>query len=1475
MAQQPQIVKPQTLNLDSSKKYLKDTEAAYLLNFDVQNPSHLGKGVPFAANIPLCELELPLGENYNNGRCYSSITNEEYSWTWNSNGINFISRINGEGICEIVYTNDGVNNCLKLNPNPKHEITKWRATLFVEKSDCANRHGKYLIWTDGDSFIGWIDVEASIATQSFTTPFFDDCVSGCEMIQLCSPQPLKCITAELEPLENIDTSITNTIVDKGFKFIYRGLYYDNYRATEWSDPSTLYYEDVDNCFYNSKGISRCWRLRIPVGNPMWDKIEIGFSKGDVDDNGEGIWYLADTVEVYTKYNSSQQYWYERQVSSELLNYSDCSFDYLFCNNKQCQVIDLADVTRVFNPIPLKAQGLIPINNAFGFYNYEQGNCPIDKNEISKLSITPVYDNTSECIPELVPIKVRAIIHSLKTNYNQFIWRTGGEVGDEDDIKDEAYFGGYQDMGGGDFHVHIMHEQNFSSKTRNFIVYVEGTEYFAEMKQNVTSGSFASQTVVGVLAGSDKGGDFITEIQDVVNEGDFYYQEAVILVPKGMQGLLRICSHKATGLEPDTSTKVAGTIDDINFYYPGVPLYNFNPYEFEIPFDCGAGEILKTFIIDDATLKNVTGSHSSVETVGYIKDNLGNPLEGLEIWAAKESPSISTARLAKTDHNGYYYLYNQGSKILNSTAQIRGEVDCDTWASIQPIELNRSSYGQTIQRNITIANNSYLSTKFQQVTAKVIDCNNVPIQGVMVAFSGSKAQVTQSDGTCYIKARNYSTRDRVVTAIVMSKYGCYTVDCNGNCNPCAPSATYNTPACYEGDNYQLPSMQVSLSSALKNNVGLKSGGNYPFGFIIQGDCGKISAVNELPYIQIDKTQKKLKFSFPTFQYDATGMLLPDWATSLKIVRGVNLNDYVIQWVVDKVEKTTDRKLKITFQSLNDYNAKYFFKTNTNYQYLAGDRVEFIRNGDGTIFDSATLGLLNYQILSPFLDQLATGEETSPANYFNQILIDDDGKLNNLVAGALFEFQRSKECVTQPVYFSICATIPTYVDADGNTRLVAEVGSFTTFDTYFVQRQVGNFSIQTFESKTPSDFWGGTNIDDTGKPYFVNKFENEKRYGRNITIGSPNQLNRFGDTVKTFDGVEQGDIVSMNIVDSKIILAIGENDSFLSQVSNDLLRIGSDGNVRAASPDSIISDAEPKLRGQYGCQYEDIGSVLYGDGFATWVDGNKNAHVVHNYSEATDISFGKMQTYFRNKIQNKNLINKNPATEYPDYMRWVTGTNKLNDAVFLTIKSLRQGEINNDIAPFISLNSTISFNASIGSYFTFHNFTPEGYGELDINDAIGSAFVSYYKGIPYLHPIESDKWSNFFGKSADTIVGVSFNKFPEKLKNFLVSELQSQQMWYIKSVQTNDLSFQSEVPPIFMKSVGDKWSCGFLGNKNSLEGLHSGKEPSGYYAFVTFIKNNSINLIYDSISDAEREVFTELDLLTCKFNFLEQSGLTGNL
>ena len=181
-----------------------------------------------------------------------------------------------------------------------------------------------------------------------------------------------------------------------------------------------------------------------------------------------------------------------------------------------------------------------------------------------------------------------------------------------------------------------------------------------------------------------------------------------------------------------------------------------------------------------------------------------------------------------------------------------------------------------------------------------------------------------------------------------------------------------------------------------------------------------------------------------------MVLPDWAECVSICRGTNVNNYELQWVIDKIERTTDSKIRLTIQSLNDYNATYNFETNTIYQYQKNDRVEFINNGDGTIFDIATYGLLNYQILSPFHDKIIIGQTEAPADFFNQILIQDDGQLDSLTVGAKIELQRPADCTVEPTYFEI-ASLP-LIDISGQKVLANPTGTFTTFDTYIVTRQV---------------------------------------------------------------------------------------------------------------------------------------------------------------------------------------------------------------------------------------------------------------------------------------------------------------------------------------------------------------------------------------------------------------------------------------
>jgi hypothetical protein len=1444
--------------MDKSPAQLTEMEAFYLLNHErfVTIPAggkgnSIGKTTPLAANKEACNIQQPAGEVYSVGTYRSPLTNEIYSWHFNSNGIHYILRISNDG-CEIVY-----HGCLQLSADPKHSIEQWKAFLRVEKL-CSNRHGKYLEWTNGKHEIGWLDVEASIATNFFTTPFFDRCADPCAMISLCVPKPCGCLEGEFVPLPDTERGLSNHLVDAGFMFMFRHVYYDG-RASEWSDTSTLFYQDSKGCFDTTAGFSRCLRLRVPVGNPMVDKIEIASST-----DGGASWELVDTIEKYKKYNSAQQYWYERELSESVSggNYSDsdCSFDYYFCNDKKCEPISPDETKRVYNPIPREAQGLIPIKESVGFYNYKSGNCVLDKFEVDKVSVKVNCGVAVDCQIEYATVKVRAIIHNIFHDRNQFIYQEEDGAVSSTTTK---WFGGLNKaLDGG---MEVGFDQRFNGKVQNFIAYIEGTDYWTEMTQWKSYAFFNNLEKWGTVVDL---GDNSTKrrLRRAARSGEFFYQEAEFKVPKGTKGFIRLASHHATDNSTDTSTFVGGIIDSIT-QYKGDGISSYIKDE-EIYFDTCLGDqdIKRAFLIIDNA---VDGGFSKVASAffGYVKDKNNNPVEGAMV-------AIGSG-ISYTDYNGFYHTYIAHGTNDDLAASVSVEnTATGSWQTIHTFSVQAES-GANVETNITIENQDYADGFYATIKVKVADCNGTAIGGVRVALSGSKYRTTADDGFATFRIRNYETRSRYVKAVLMDYNNCFDVDCLGNCNPCIiapyePTAVsyINKPTIY------LPEIKINIESSLSNSRGLKAGGNYPFAFVLEG-CGRITPANEIGYVKIPKSQEKGHVGFCGLSFDATGFLAPEWATCLKIVRGVNLNPFELQWLVDKVERIGG-KIRLTIQSLNDYNASYFFKTNTVYQFLKGDRIEFISNGDGKIFKSSVNGILNYQCLSPFVDKDLAGDEELPADFFNQLLIEDDGKLSDLKEGALIELQRAKECTSEPAYNEICMSIPIE-----NRRLVVEKGNFNSFDTYLIKRKIGKFAVTAFEHHSPSDFWGDKLTDAAlNKAHFANKYENEKRYGRNLSVSAATQPNWFGDIIKTFDAPEHGDIVAMNITDGKVILAIGEHDNFLAQAADDLLRVGGDGIIRASTGDAIISDSQPKLSGKFGCQYSSAGSILFGDGYATWWDVNNNAWVNHDYNEAKDVSFGRVKSWVSRRCQEIGFHNS-IQVDFLNHYRFITGLNKANGTQFLTIKTLREDGVNNEKKPYQKKNETMMYHPVADEFFGFASFTPESYSQIDLFDQEGCAFVTFLKGKPYIHPIIASKFDEFFGITVDRVVGLAINKFPEKNKVALAAEVQGSMMWFVTDVTTDKAGFRSEIPPIKWKGSEGKWNAAFLCNINSRGGLHgnvanhAGEPPRGRSISVTFVRDNTDALKYNTVDIAKRVKYDELEGFLFKFVVSEQSGFSGNL
>jgi hypothetical protein len=685
----------------------------------------------------------------------------------------------------------------------------------------------------------------------------------------------------------------------------------------------------------------------------------------------------------------------------------------------------------------------------------------------------------------------------------------------------------------------------------------------------------------------------------------------------------------------------------------------------------------------------------------------------------------------------------------------------------------------------------------------------------------------------------------------------------------PELNVNAPACFihspNAPEINLGTATLDVSAIIQGRS-LKRGGRYGWGLFAKGDCGNISFVNIGRYIDIPKRCGKDLSC--VFNYKFLNTLFPKWVNRIELVRTENLNPFELQWIIDKVEYI-DGKVRITIQSLNDYNFKNLFKTNTVYEYLKGDRVEFIADELNNYYCNS----LNYQILSPVHDKIISGQTAPPANYFNQILIDDDGRVGKLIKeGTVIELQRPFDTARENVYYSIGVEL-----AVVNGQLVNPIGQFETFDTYLVNRQIGANAV-TLEHHSPSDFFGN-HLSDIGKPYIVNEFEDEKRYDRLVTICDADDFNNFSGVQQTIGDASMGGIIAIGTNDDKVLLAIFEHDNKVLETADDLLRIR-DGVAIAAPSGEILSDNKVSLIGRYGCQYEHIGSILFGDGFATWADVNRNAYIVHDYQSAKEASFGKIGAWCTKRFQemqtwNNSLPKADPNTPLNKF-RFSTGYNNHNGMVYLTIKQLRQSGIDNAYKPYINTNETICYHPLTDRFYGQPSFTPEGYANINLYNGKGSAFLTFLKGGAWSHPTMPEKWGEFYGVPVDEVVQFVSNKYPEKIKQWNALQLQSNLMWYIFEALTDKLNFISETPPAMMESEQNgEWNGAFLGNINSREGLYGSEVTTGYWAKITLIRDNTDNLQYLSIDNAKRLLFDEMDLIITKFMLSEESGFTESL
>lgn len=1390
MAAPIKIIPIDGLNLDIDELRFPDNTAYWIKNLrwntTKNNAIALGEGANQGVLTPLegaykkSSIVLPAGENTTIGTYECKETNHLYVFIYNSENNHLIYRISGtDGITQKVYQGP-----LNFKNNPENYIAEGRCLVRVVPYINKNNEEElrsYLIFTDNSDDIHFICVEDSIATNSFTGAYFTrntwDCYPN-TLIKLGVKTPMKCIgIAPVTPDEE-DVLLQNLMANKGWQF--RLKFIDRYgRESEHGVISDRYFPYVGtNCKQENNGIPKCVDLTFDIGCAFVEKIQIEFrtcaGNGLVTDSD---WFIYDTIDKYD--NCNDAVWYEREINTAY-NYdpNNFTFTYRFCANKECQPIPIEETSRLYNPLPIAASSVFPLNQNIALANTVRNREPLSCDELDKVeyTVTPPEGGCEISLLRTVTIYVPIV--------NPFFNEITG-LWNQDIDNPEIFWGMGIDNRTGKVRSPKEQGQYFVPGNYGFIGYFAGTKFFSMSKQVL----FNHATKTDYFVGSFKLGKIITTGPGYpVTDNEVPMQKFEFKVPPGRYSF-RIASPLVLASEgyQSTSTNVYGQclMNNLGFETDGVK---------ELIIDCCHNDVIlnnptdSTLMIFDMTF----GPYTS----GYLKEDIVTniPIEYNGIADETGGASIFTPF---TDHNGFFFGAGTGRYI-----SLRMEVNsCETLFFIRT--RHTDDYYELRDYFAYTAPSVYPAAGRRTIKGKIEICDSdIGVAGVLVVSILGPWTYTNTNGEFTLLLHQRPESDFIDHMFISQAGSCRITRCDDQCEFCFDIINVAYQPCTEppaAREYTIPDIEVDI---IGNTKGPKNGGRYGIGITMWDDLGRPSAIqsNESHYVDIPSLQETRMFKFSTISFNLNNIVFPDWVRYISFFVTNNLNyDDDLMWVADKVEfidiagnvnKAAPVKIRVYYESLGEFNKQAGFATNVNWQILTsegnsmvGDQVEFIKNGDGTWFDKATKALITYN---------------KEGKYFD---LEYQDELKWLSEGALYRFIRPKNCLNKHIYYEVCSTIRVFNGQPEDTT-----GVLNVYDSYFINRQIPIPEEQTgtdgkiirvvnakyfsffFESNSPSDYWG-YHCANKGRINIKNPYERQIRNGMEVARSKAlinksnfNGLSYFdlADVDNDFPEQEWGSITTV-LPEITSILFICSQNNFVVGFNDVGVRVGEDGFLEAASGKNSFGTPQRKIGSDYGCQQVDINTIRKYEGNVFYLDRRKGALLQHNYVEAVDISKNGFRSYLKQKISRVNLNNLNSENLY--YGIFIGGIDPKNREYYLSVYTKKITEanpvyINNEIEPNALLNETISIDINTGKLRLSPSFTPQYYGELQgyQNDKVVFTFKD---GDAYLHQIANNNqvYNNFYGIQCKKRLQVIANKSPEKVKIFLYNEVYCKQHLFV--------------------------------------------------------------------------------------------------
>jgi len=1341
MPQDTGKILPQFINTDKSFDNIGQDESPFMkgVTWDINgnpgsdigtaNPSGEGQNMfaltPVRSNEKVKGIDLPEGYNKSCGTFESRLTQELYHFNFNSLGNHGIYVIDG---------NSGEYKKVIIDPelafSDSQDATKTsRVLLRYVKDKDGIIFEKHLLWTDGNKWHGWINVIAAIETNGFDVslypywtvlpPHFD----RRELLEWAVRPPMvKPVVSVIQSTPN-DTGI-NRIVDKNFRFAYS--FYNTDGRLSTASPYSLPLQ-VKSQLYNTSNVSKKALLKFNAGSPLTEKINIYVQQAD--DNAlestavYGDWKLYDTIDKFSV-SPGGDYW-NRTNQWGSFNYDPVfnTIEYEFDNSKVGRIVAQEEVNRLFTGMPQLSKAVTDIDDAVLLCNNRYGYDNLSKTALSELSAIVKEKELSVCSRPLRTVYLYAYIGQC---YPEYEFAYTSQVGYTYGTDKQVRFGGLRIGIGqttqnppGAASVNIDESKFFGldfADKNALRVYLKGTPYFADGEWCIVK-TDNSITPIGEIYDFNNV-DVRTNVQNIFKDGSYFICRFKLTIPAGRyiaaigrhnvssQGDYRGESSYVYGIA-NSRAKTTAQFPSFSMTYLPPSAIDANSAEYgyskEMMIDCVSSDIdvwgnnHDTFYIFCPYNQNIGGNGKYRFIEGYLKESSGASNIAVEMFPYFSSLNNFDDWGKNTDKNGFYWGFTKAAASEQTDIQFRAKVNCIP----KTFNIGTSESGSGWKKNAV----AYLASNNGGVVG---DCNRILYKGKITSFTGigySNIGISIKDGpTVYTGAYGEFT---AVVHNGTSNYRNSTVCINSggnfiitlqNCGqiplsyfdeslvPCTDCATRST---------EYP-LRLNIQVEIQDNyaVSLKEGGKYSIGCAVADLAGRMTFVNNIQELEVSTFLQRDNINATYFQMLVSSALNiaaenKDFKWFSPYVSKNVINKRSVQWVGDKLvyldnngnvvsDPVAATFVKIVIDSLFDANVLSNFSLLSKYQFVKGDRVRILDNGEGVLFNIATYGdPIDVQVFGTNYNQAAinAGLLTSQEN----TIIDAANTVPEQV-GLIVAYDQRFEKLDKKTGFWIEIYTPTqsndvipFFEVSGFYPIInGAISEFTGYsngipaynqltsinidfwDTYYIDRSIaGKYFTHPFCSPNVTDNWGA-NITSGGRINIENKEAKQEWFGGDV-IRSGRFFNNNG--LATFKEINRkdygiypfGEIMAAH-TKRNIVAFNCTNDWFVAEFNMPYTKMSKGGQLVVTNLDENLSLPRQKGGPMYGIEKTDLETLVIDEDFYFWYDRKNTSFVKCNYQDAVDVSqqlgeerggiqsYLNAKTYFINNFNNS--INGNP-------------------------------------------------------------------------------------------------------------------------------------------------------------------------------------------------------------------------------------------